>query len=1783
MNKLNSLYQSGSPLIATSSQSSSFSNATCSYTFTLNSKATLLSINSLQLPFPVSNGKSRVNTNILPYLVYNANITNPLTSNNFNTKVSYEVYSPSHYASPQGNIDPFSINSMSMLFGNYTGSSLTYFSYGGVGTDTSSANNAIGITQTYLQSVPGTGGGFGSCPNKDFYGQSTTLTLQQVVDCGIGAGFSGPLLITFVSMAYQESNFNPAAIEPGPHAEGILQEGCAGQSPPSGCAFPVGGYNPNSCSTYNGNWGSIYFNPQCAFQWAKAYYDSNGYAFWGSYLSGDYCKWAPSGFLGTGSVTCSGSNQNQANLPWSTVCPNNVCQSSGGSGGGGGGGSPGSGYAYPVGKGCTFARIDQGVDWTGACPLYAVGSGTVTIADSTPTQSGWPPYPDGTFIEIKLDNPLPVDQLVKEFYPGYAACATPTNREYVYYAETINSKVSLGEHVSAGQVIGYAVPNLNGQPGVGIELGWGNPSGNIDNTLYQWVTCNDYLGSPYNNAGATPQGQDFYNFINGLSSQVTTTTSVLEANTINIDPGSIASIPSGYVFAIGNDTSVPADPSPSLSGAPQYPINLYTLYAVPKGDYNFTGYTPNTVQQASDQATFNTNWNSYWNNTMYVQNKASLYVVNAIPLSMIALDAKIPQTGAICQYVQCPASPNGNFIPMNITSDSSGDIFMIGTDPVVPAEFIIRITNVTGGGKIHFSSEPLCPAKTASQIPSQVCSNGWPEIAVSPNGAQVYLANQNSGYMPIFTGPNLTYSTSISLDYSNDQALYPQGGGLQSPTSAPPVANVIDYLQYGGLYNITTQCGGSGQASCTEADKIMKNIINQEKYDTGGWNSSTYDMLDKAQWPSGNPNSNYHHPLAIQDINGYLYVLDYWSGVMGEICTGPIDLFGHHYCGSGSSVGGIKVGMLTLRIINSSGVDIPIQPTYYNDLWYCNSVSVCNYLTKYTQSSSVFYPPFGWVITANVSSNQPDQSETPYQYNGGAPGTTSAGETLNLCGGNPTPPSGTAPCLQPGSNYHGSYLPIGPELSTDHCNHAGLGVFSGCEMSKITGASLSVSYNDTVSIAIPNASAHPQLTQGSGNGKRANLNYDELILAQFPPQNYTRQIGGNNPLPFNLGTNWRCYTSATSESDKHGGACAEDKGVANLLQPTYLMANPFEYDENIGSFQALTLQEVLSSSFNPSSSAATKAEGINNPQLVSGFNQQLSSEYSGSTQAPVTPTRLYSQLQGYLLEPYSYTYSMSYYLSNIVPSSSNPPSCPSNPSSNPAVMPASGTYSVYNFTTSKYTKSNTQNAIVESAPMYAQSTINTSRYYIPLINAIIAPQELYYDLLTNRIFGDIYVNETLGSRTNAQAVVNSSDQLKYSRLVYSQGTNPGFEAIGTTQIKPACIGPLCSSPQLTAPNIFKLDNNFSTPAHKGAPVLVTLFNWYKVPVYDSGLYLGLNGSSGAKSVYGYHRVIFAYNDRFNNTIYMPLDVDIANITQINLTVVPTVNPTNANQTTITVNGTAYWVPPFSTQSIPLKNGKVYLYYDANLNTIGYNAVYDPVAAQTCAFSNATQPKSCDFANPVYNGLQSNPADPQFINANVITYHTSYNSTGSCSPPPNSLLAPASQLYTLCNIYNKGQPASCPASSIGNTQYCLPIFNNGTGLCTSQVGLFSIATTNSMGYFSSNIVACGYGLHNIIAQYYGTPGPEPIYALQSPMGLAADPSVPASQSISFQTFNYSWSPIQASATAAIGTILLSVGNISALIGILVIAALFITLAMLKSRTTSHTTGHARKNRGPSKHK
>ena len=92
-------------------------------------------------------------------------------------------------------------------------------------------------------------------------------------------------------------------------------------------------------------------------------------------------------------------------------------------------------------------RIDQGVDFTGSGPVYALGDAVVTNA--TAYSPGW----GGGWITYQL-----ID--------GPAAGLT------VYLAEAVTPTVVVGEHVTPSTVVGDMF-----EGGGGIETGWAQPGG----------------------------------------------------------------------------------------------------------------------------------------------------------------------------------------------------------------------------------------------------------------------------------------------------------------------------------------------------------------------------------------------------------------------------------------------------------------------------------------------------------------------------------------------------------------------------------------------------------------------------------------------------------------------------------------------------------------------------------------------------------------------------------------------------------------------------------------------------------------------------------------------------------------------------------------------------------------------------------------------------------------------------------------------------------------------------------------------------------------------------------------------------------------------------------------------------------------------------------------------------------------------------------------------------------------------------------------------------------
>jgi murein DD-endopeptidase MepM/ murein hydrolase activator NlpD len=154
--------------------------------------------------------------------------------------------------------------------------------------------------------------------------------------------------------------------------------------------------------------------------------------------------------------------------------------------------SSSNGYANPLRDVTALSaeRIDQGVDYSGFGPIYAIGNGVVltTVGD------GWP---SGTFIAYRLTD-------------------GPASGLVVFAAEDIQASVQVGETVTSGTVLGtvYAGPD-------GIETGWADGSA-LPNTMartygqfdgsnssafgYNFSELLQSLGAPGGIANSPPSG-----------------------------------------------------------------------------------------------------------------------------------------------------------------------------------------------------------------------------------------------------------------------------------------------------------------------------------------------------------------------------------------------------------------------------------------------------------------------------------------------------------------------------------------------------------------------------------------------------------------------------------------------------------------------------------------------------------------------------------------------------------------------------------------------------------------------------------------------------------------------------------------------------------------------------------------------------------------------------------------------------------------------------------------------------------------------------------------------------------------------------------------------------------------------------------------------------------------------------------------------------------------------------------------------------------------------------
>ena len=1127
--------------------------------------------------------------------------------------------------------------------------------------------------------------------------------------------------------------------------------------------------------------------------------------------------------------------------------------------------------------------------------------------------------------------------------------------------------------------------------------------------------------------------------------------------TIN-NPSFISASPNDYMFVITENSGQ---------------SNLYVLRFIPKGYYNTLNAQPayepfsTNITDSYQPIPFNgatnvqsakqnwvSEWKTYWNNTLTEQS-SNLYITNETTLSTVS-------TSNYLWWHSTHVSGTFSFTPSAITSDYADDVFLEGKD-VKNGHLVLgyRFANGTSNETVEKHYEQMISS----------------EFAVSPGGQYLYLANPNEGNITIFRSLNLTFLGNMSLAYGNSTY------GL----------NITKYLVDGGPYH-----------SQKIAD-FYKSLVQNAPHPFG-----------IPVNPAVVPDSTFtHHPVAIAESDGVLYVLDNWTfGIDGFYST-----------------------ILMLRAFTANDTEVPIDPSHIPDVLPLNP-SGSSTSTGYVNEN---YPPYGWPISANIS--------------------IGPGNYISYCIANCTYTPETI-----GSKSNG-YLPIGPAINVPIDIYIQRKPFS--PPPELTNIYLSTNFNNTGYL----------LAHAGGGSTGYHGVYTELLSMDMDISNYT-----NPSLLANM--SFSCYLNTTHASANPCIDVPHNSAVGNTLiamsGPLLGVPSSFKYAENLGSpSKYIVLSNIVGSAFPSNNNAGSSSTSSNSGNTLQG-NSLLANEIVSNAINPtqsvtsalaVPQTFLKSTISGYFLIPFNESYTIVQQWSPDpapgVPI--NGGSCPNytypGPDNNNTAI------SVQTNVTYGYAQAdvlpNSTNETVESGPMYVKYISQANKYYIPNIsdaNAILPPY-LNFKIFTNRIFGEVYINQSVSPQSyyqmNVPLVVNQTHMLNYEINEYQQysgGHNyPAYYTEESIPLPPNALqnGVDSGSAYYNRYNAFPYNSliAYSNSSVNGSEsTFVQLYQIYHRESIEDALLLSLQGDS---SSLGYNRLVYTFIDQFNNTIYMPLDADIANITSVTLDPKTVVSPINANETTINVTGVAGYYPSiFSYLPTPIPTGsKIYIYYDTNINF--YNTSYSSQSAsayaeyqQMCAFS----PTSiCTLANPA-NASQTAPAPNGNSFLTYPSFNTQYNSSGECSAEPKSLL---NLTKYNCNIYGNYSLPETGTTASGNIEYCLPQFLNGTGILTSQIGYVGTTTTNSTGGFSIKFPVCGTGTGKVIASYYGLPLPQPHTYHQTPLQLSAlyrvctqsEPfvgcvkySAPTWLYNAYPEYTYTYAPNETSSSFPIGSYALSFGNI-----------------------------------------
>ena len=990
--------------------------------------------------------------------------------------------------------------------------------------------------------------------------------------------------------------------------------------------------------------------------------------------------------------------------------------------------------------------------------------------------------------------------------------------------------------------------------------------------------------------------------------------------------------------------------------------------------------------------------------------------------------------------------------------------------------------------------------------------------------------------------------TSVTSDYADDiflAGLDSKNGKLElaayfsnyssSDPNASQVARVISPSSDAGFklsQDIATTSGGQflylSNSSYPNIPMFSSNTLTYDRNISLSYSNLTFNLNISSYLAHGGPFgsntvaaaysgianttvdvSSNHHPIAIFDYGDLLYVIDDWS----------------------FTVNSLPSSIMMMRVFFPNGTAIPIDGQNYDDM-IVNASNPSVDLSGVNISTTVTDPPYGWPLSANISVGN--------------------GNYISYC---------AAGCeYSPSSsiNYNG-YPPIGPFINAS----------SGFVSADPSSIGFYMNYNGTaymIAHVMTSRYECPLSTQRGLGPRPCYYTYKGMYteFLRFVPQavNYTK-------ISLLSYSNYGCLINVSTYSSP----CTQNSYISQIYPPFAAAPSPIKSVLGQGSAADYYDAQALSESLFPNGIssygngyASTSENGINSQSSNTSLNDSFTNSTVNITYPKQAASfiRLTSSIGGYALIPYkaSYTVTKSW---NLI--STDPSGCTD-------VLPSSKTltYDGYSALQVNATPSSS-NSLVEGGPTYLKNILLNSFYNANLSdNDSIIPPSSAYNIFTNRLLGSVMLNQSINSSgTSIQKIINYSRMYNYSLYYVNQsagGNNyPGYayskvvlanvSSAGTsnTPVYGASNSLIKNPVQFPGNSIFTYVNNTYTNFAN----LFQQFTYFKY--YD----LMAISFPNDGQILGYNRLVYVLQDSFNNTIYAPMDVDIANTTMINVNVNPIVNALNANQTLLNITGSAGYVSGLYSKSFaPLPKGsKIYLYYDTPLNY--FNSTESPYVqselvdyytyAEKCAFG-ANPGAKCNFANPLNEYIQGSSGA---LEANAISYHPQYNSSGVCPAPPKHSLLNIT-VPTDCSIYNNTAVVTANAY-VGNipvasyTRYCEPEYTNGTGILTSQLGLAAIVSTNSTGGFSTNaITACGTGSSQIIAKYYGGPGPEPQIYSQPSIANSVISLSPTPTSISVYEYNYSFAPNQTTISFNVGSYYLSMGDISITVTLVVIAGI-----------------------------